>query len=157
EEEEEEKGDTKAAKPSAPAAAPPKQPPPPRTSHPAAKPAGKAQQQLEFLELRRRQLAQAALRAKRRNDLEGAKLLLRRAKGIEGLIGAARGGLPVDIAQVPEVPLDGAEFELGPGRGVPMAPEATKIFLQLAGALRKQHQMCLTYSRQFAQMGNISE
>lgn len=59
-----------------------------------------AQQQLEFLELRRRQLAQAALRAKRRNDLEGAKLLLRRAKGIEGLIGAARGGLPVDIAQV---------------------------------------------------------
>lgn len=59
-----------------------------------------AQQQLEFLELRRRQLAQAALRAKRRNDLEGAKLLLRRAKGIEGLIGAARGGLPVDISQV---------------------------------------------------------
>ncbi|NXO45981.1 C2D1A protein, partial [Locustella ochotensis] len=116
-----------------------------------------AQQQLEFLELRRRQLAQAALRAKRRNDLEGAKLLLRRAKGIEGLIGAARGGLPVDIAQVPEVPLDGAEFELGPGRGVPMAPEAAKTFLQLAGALRKQHQMCLTYSRQFAHLGNILE
>uniref|UniRef100_A0A8C3QTK1 Coiled-coil and C2 domain containing 1A n=1 Tax=Cyanoderma ruficeps TaxID=181631 RepID=A0A8C3QTK1_9PASS len=159
EEEEEEKGDSKAAKvqPSAPPAPPPKQPPPPRNSHPAAKPAGKAQQQLEFLELRRRQLAQAALRAKRRNDLEGAKLLLRRAKGIEGLIGAARGGLPVDIAQVPEVPLDGAEFELGPARGVPMPPEAAKIFLQLAGALRKQHQMCLTYSRQFAQMGNISE
>ncbi|NXB70046.1 C2D1A protein, partial [Donacobius atricapilla] len=143
--------------PSAPPAPPPKQPPPPRNSHPAAKPAGKAQQQLEFLELRRRQLAQAALRAKRRNDLEGAKLLLRRAKGIEGLIGAARGGLPVDIAQVPEVPLDGAEFELGPGRGVPMSPEATKTFLQLAGALRKQHQMCLTYSRQFAHLGNISE
>ncbi|KAM4880185.1 coiled-coil and C2 domain-containing protein 1A isoform 2-T2 [Sylvia borin] len=154
EEEEEEKGNTK-VQPSSPPA--PKQPTPPRNSHPGAKPAGKAQQQLEFLELRRRQLAQAALRAKRRNDLEGAKLLLRRAKGIEGLIGAARGGLPVDIAQVPEVPLDGAEFELGPGRGVPMPPEAAKVFLQLAGALRKQHQMCLTYSRQFAQLGNISE
>ncbi|NXX31721.1 C2D1A protein, partial [Nicator chloris] len=160
EEEEKEKGDTKSLKPSAPPVPPPKQP---RNSHPAAKPAGKApcplpaQQQLEFLELRRRQLAQAALRAKRRNDLEGAKLLLRRAKGIEGLIGAARGGLPVDIAQVPEVPLDGAEFELGPGRGVPMPPEAAKTFLQLAGALRRQHQMCLTYSRQFAQLGNISE
>ncbi|NWS80832.1 C2D1A protein, partial [Toxostoma redivivum] len=102
-----------------------------------------AQQQLEFLELRRRQLAQAALRAKRRNDLEGAKLLLRRAKGIEGLIGAARGGLPIDIAQVPEVPLDGAEFELGPGRGVSMPPEAAKTFLQLAGALRRQHQVRL--------------
>ncbi|XP_066063763.1 coiled-coil and C2 domain-containing protein 1A isoform X2 [Chamaea fasciata] len=159
EEEEEEKRDAKPAKvqPSAPPMPPLKQPPPARNSHLVAKPAGKAQQQLEFLELRRRQLAQAALRAKRRNDLEGAKLLLRRAKGIEGLIGAARGGLPVDIAQVPEVPLDGAEFELGPGRGGPMAPEAAKIFLQLAGALRKQHQMCLTYSRQFAQMGNISE
>ncbi|NXB31038.1 C2D1A protein, partial [Eulacestoma nigropectus] len=157
EEEEEEEGSTKGAKPSAPPGPPPKQLPPPRNSQPAPKPAGKAQQQLEFLELRRRQLAQAALRAKRRNDLEGAKLLLRRAKGIEGLIGAARGGLPVDIAQVPEVPLDGAEFELGPGRGVPMPPEAAKTFLQLAGALRRQHQMCLTYSRQFAQLGNISE
>ncbi|NXS19149.1 C2D1A protein, partial [Mystacornis crossleyi] len=157
EEEEEEEGGTKGAKPSAPPGPPPKQPLPPRNSKPAPKPAGKAQQQLEFLELRRRQLAQAALRAKRRNDLEGAKLLLRRAKGIEGLIGAARGGLPVDIAQVPEVPLDGAEFELGPGRGVPMPPEAAKTFLQLAGALRRQHQMCLTYSRQFAQLGNISE
>ncbi|NXB90639.1 C2D1A protein, partial [Vidua chalybeata] len=125
--------------PSAPPAPPPKQPA--RNSQPAPKPAGKAQQQLEFLELRRRQLAQAALRAKRRNDLEGAKLLLRRAKGVEGLIGAARGGLPVDIAQVPEVPLDGAEFELGPARGVPMAPEVAKTFLQLAGALRRQHQV----------------
>ncbi|NXQ64290.1 C2D1A protein, partial [Anthoscopus minutus] len=159
EEGEEEEGSTKVAKvqPSAPPVAPPKQPLPPRNSQPAPKSAGKAQQQLDFLELRRRQLVQAALRAKRCNDLEGAKLLLRRAKGIEGLIGAARGGLPVDIAQVPEVPLDGAEFELGPGRGVPMSPEAAKTFLQLAGALRRQHQMCLTYSRQFAHMGNISE
>lgn len=157
EEEEEKEGGTEGAKPSAPAGPPPKQPPPPQNSQPAPKPAGKAQQQLEFLELRRRQLAQAALRAKRHNDLEGAKLLLRRAKGIEGLIGAARGGLPVDIAQVPEVPLDGAEFELGPGREVPMPPEAAKTFLQLAGALRRQHQMCLTYSRQFAHLGNISE
>ncbi|XP_053789061.1 coiled-coil and C2 domain-containing protein 1A isoform X2 [Vidua chalybeata] len=154
EEEEKQKEDTK-VQPSAPPAPPPKQPA--RNSQPAPKPAGKAQQQLEFLELRRRQLAQAALRAKRRNDLEGAKLLLRRAKGVEGLIGAARGGLPVDIAQVPEVPLDGAEFELGPARGVPMAPEVAKTFLQLAGALRRQHQMCLTYSRQFAHLGNISE
>lgn len=79
--------------------APPDPPPSgvrvPLTPNPLA-----AQQQLEFLELRRRQLAQAALRAKRRNDLEGAKLLLRRAKGVEGLLEAARGGLPVDIAQV---------------------------------------------------------
>ncbi|NXI16430.1 C2D1A protein, partial [Irena cyanogastra] len=123
--------------PSAPSPAPPPKQPPPRS----AQPAGKAQQQLEFLELRRRQLAQAALRAKRRNDLEGAKLLLRRAKGVEGLLGAARGGLPVDIAQVPEVPLDGAEFELGPGRAVPTPPEVAKAFLQLAGALKRQHQV----------------
>ncbi|NXT05248.1 C2D1A protein, partial [Prunella fulvescens] len=146
EEEEEEKEDTKVVQPSAPPPAPPPKQQP-RNSQPAPKAAGKgtggagAQQQLEFLELRRRQLAQAALRAKRRNDLEGAKLLLRRAKGIEGLLGAARGGLPVDLAQVPEVPLDGAEFELGPARGVPMSPEVAKTFLALAGALKRQHQV----------------
>lgn len=46
------------------------------------------------------------------------------------------------------MPLDGAEFELGPGRGVPMPPEAAKIFLQLAGALRRQHQVRTTKKRE---------
>ncbi|NXA00319.1 C2D1A protein, partial [Nesospiza acunhae] len=113
--------------------------------------------QLEFLELRHRQLIQGALRAKRCQDLAGAKEFLRRARGVQGLLGAARAGLPVDLAQVPEVPLDGAEFELGPARGVPTPPEVTKTFLQLAGTLRRQHQLCLSFSRQFAQLGNIAE
>ncbi|XP_039573159.1 coiled-coil and C2 domain-containing protein 1A-like, partial [Passer montanus] len=154
EEEEEEKEGTK-VQPSAAPVPPPKQPP--RNSQPAPKAAGKAQQQLELLELRRRQLAQAALRAKRRHDLEGAKALLRQARAVQGLLGAARGGLPVDLAQVPEVPLDGAEFELGPAGGAPMPPEVAKTFQQLAGALKRQHEMCLTYSRQFARLGNIAE
>ncbi|XP_066426451.1 coiled-coil and C2 domain-containing protein 1A isoform X2 [Molothrus aeneus] len=159
EEEEEEEEDKKEPKvqPKAPPAPPPKQQQQPRGSQGAPKPAGKAQQQLQFLELRHRQLLQAALRAKRGQDLPGAKELLRRARAVQGLLGAARAGLPVDLAQVPEVPLDGAEFELGPARGVPMPPEVTKTFLQLAGALRRQHQLCLSFSRQFAQLGNIAE
>ncbi|XP_074023295.1 LOW QUALITY PROTEIN: coiled-coil and C2 domain-containing protein 1A-like, partial [Numenius arquata] len=55
--------------------------------------------QLLFLEGRRRRLLEAALGAKRRNDAEGAKLLLRQAKGLEPLLQAARSGLPVDIAK----------------------------------------------------------
>ncbi|CAN8179110.1 unnamed protein product [Coccothraustes coccothraustes] len=99
EEEEEEEEEKEDAKPSAPPVPPPKQQQqqqqqqqqPPRNSQGAPKPAGKAQQQLQFLELRRRQLAQAALRAKRRQDLPAAKELLRRARGVQGLLGAARG------------------------------------------------------------------
>lgn len=60
-----------------------------------------AEQQLLFLELRRSQLLRAALRSKQHNDLQGARLQLRRARGVAAMMEAARGGLPVDIAKVP--------------------------------------------------------
>lgn len=59
-----------------------------------------AQQQLAFLEGRKKQLMQAALRAKQKNDIEGAKLFLRQAKGLDPMIEASQGGLPVDITKV---------------------------------------------------------
>jgi coiled-coil and C2 domain-containing protein 1 len=59
-----------------------------------------AQQQLAFLEGRKKQLLQAALRAKQKNDVEGAKMHLRQAKGLEPMLEASRNGLPVDIAKV---------------------------------------------------------
>ncbi|XP_075581241.1 coiled-coil and C2 domain-containing protein 1A, partial [Pelecanus crispus] len=80
------------------AASQPKQPPPPPrassagapnsagVAKPAPKTAAKAQQQLAFLEGRRKQLMQAALRAKQKNDIEGAKLFLRQAKGLDPMI-----------------------------------------------------------------------
>lgn len=59
-----------------------------------------AQQQLVFLEGRKKQLMQAALQAKQKNDIEGAKLFLRQAKGLDPMIEAAQNGLPVDITKV---------------------------------------------------------
>lgn len=43
---------------------------------------------------------QAALRAKQKNDIEGAKLFLRQAKGLDPMIEASQNGLPVDITKV---------------------------------------------------------
>ncbi|XP_025059603.1 coiled-coil and C2 domain-containing protein 1A isoform X6 [Alligator sinensis] len=60
----------------------------------------RAQQQLVFLEGRKKQLMQAALQAKQKNDIEGAKLFLRQAKGLDPMIEAAQNGLPVDITKM---------------------------------------------------------
>lgn len=67
---------------------------------PADAPVPTAQQQLAFLEGRKKQLLQAALRAKQKNDVEGAKMHLRQAKGLEPMLEASRNGLPVDITKV---------------------------------------------------------
>lgn len=67
-----------------------------------------AQQQLAFLEGRKKRLLQAALQAKQKNDMEGAKMHLRQAKGLEPMLEASRNGLPVDIAKVgPSAPRAG--------------------------------------------------
>lgn len=59
-----------------------------------------AQQQLEFLEGRKKQYMKAALQAKQKKDLEQAKTLLRTAKGLEPLIEAVRSGKTVDVSKV---------------------------------------------------------
>ncbi|KGL73529.1 Coiled-coil and C2 domain-containing protein 1A, partial [Tinamus guttatus] len=116
-----------------------------------------AQQQLAFLEGRRKQLLQAALRAKQKNDMEGAKLFLRQAKGLEPMMEASRSGLPVDISKVPEAPVNKEDFVLVPRRGVSISPEAASQYLELMKLLRQQHEMCVTYSKQFTHLGNIAE
>lgn len=75
-----------------------------------------AQQQLAFLEGRKKQLLQAALRAKQKNDVEGAKMHLRQAKGLEPMLEASRNGLPVDIAKVNS--LDLLDFPRHPPMGL---------------------------------------
>ncbi|NXK01302.1 C2D1A protein, partial [Corythaixoides concolor] len=130
-------------------------PPRPVSTLPALRAA--AQQQLAFLEGRRQQLVRAALRAKHRNDVEGAKLFLRRAKGLEPLLEASRGGLPVDIAKVPEAPVDKEDFVLVQRRGVAISPEAAAQYLELMRVIRQQHEMCVSYSKQFAHLGDIAE
>ncbi|KAM8793893.1 coiled-coil and C2 domain-containing protein 1A [Eudromia elegans] len=113
--------------------------------------------QLAFLEGRRKQLMQAALRAKRKNDIEGAKLFLRQAKGLGPMIEASHGGLPVDITKVPEAPVDKEDFVLVQRRGVSISPEAASQYMELMKLLRQQHEMCVSYSKQFTHLGNIAE
>lgn len=103
EEEETPKKNTPAASTAQPKASPSRAAP--SGPAPAGKAASKgtstrAQQQLAFLEGRKKQLLQAALRAKQKNDVEGAKMHLRQAKGLEPMLEASRNGLPVDIAKV---------------------------------------------------------
>ncbi|XP_062457971.1 coiled-coil and C2 domain-containing protein 1A-like [Pezoporus occidentalis] len=123
----------------------------------ATKAGSRAQQQLCFLQSRREQLLEAALGSKRRGDLEGAKLFLRRAKALEPALEASRRGLPVDISKVPEAPGFPEFFLLEPRSGARIPPEAAARFLELLRLLRRQHEICLSHSKQFTQLGNLTE
>ncbi|XP_040846652.1 coiled-coil and C2 domain-containing protein 1A isoform X2 [Ochotona curzoniae] len=140
--------------------------PQPRAPQPGSAPAPKAatkgtsaraQQQLAFLEGRKKQLLQAALRAKQKNDVEGAKMHLRQAKGLEPMLEASRNGLPVDIAKVPPAPLNKDDFALVQRPGPGLSQEAARRYGELTKLIRQQHEMCLNHSNQFTQLGNIVE
>uniref|UniRef100_A0A8L0DJI0 C2 domain-containing protein n=1 Tax=Oncorhynchus mykiss TaxID=8022 RepID=A0A8L0DJI0_ONCMY len=60
---------------------------------------GVSQQQLDFLLLRRQAFVRAALRSKQMRDMQGAAVHLRHAKGLDQMISATKGGLPVDITK----------------------------------------------------------
>ncbi|XP_012414979.1 coiled-coil and C2 domain-containing protein 1A [Trichechus manatus latirostris] len=164
EDEEDEEPKKQSTSPAAPTAQP-KAPPsraPASGSAPAAKAAPKststrAQQQLAFLENRKKQLLQAALRAKQKNDVEGAKMHLRQAKGLEPMLEASRNGLPVDIAKVPPAPVNKDDFTLVQRPGPGLSQEAARRYGELTKLIRQQHEMCLNHSNQFTHLGNITE
>ncbi|XP_034468357.1 coiled-coil and C2 domain-containing protein 1B isoform X2 [Hippoglossus hippoglossus] len=115
-------------------------------------------QQLEFLEGRKKQYMKAALIAKQKNDLEQAKNFLRTAKGFEPMIEAARGGKTVDISTVPSPPGDEDEdFILVHHSDVQGSEKAEQVYTQLAKILKEQYEKCMTHSKQFTHLGNISE
>ncbi|XP_073704319.1 coiled-coil and C2 domain-containing protein 1B [Garra rufa] len=138
----------------------PKQTPSPstdRTSKSGSLP-DTAQQQLEFLEGRKKQYMKAALQAKQKNDLEQAKTLLRAAKGLDPLIEAARSGNTVDVSKVPSPPGDEDEdFILVHHSDVQISEKAEQVYTQLTKLLKEQHEKCVTYSKQFTHMGNVAE
>ncbi|XP_006928548.2 coiled-coil and C2 domain-containing protein 1A isoform X1 [Felis catus] len=164
EDEEDEEPKKQPTSPPAPTAQP-KAPPsraPQSGSTPAAKTAPKgtsarAQQQLAFLEGRKKQLLQAALRAKQKNDMEGAKMHLRQAKGLEPMLEASRNGLPVDIAKVPPAPVNKDDFSLVQRPGPGLSQESARRYGELTKLIRQQHEMCLNHSNQFTHLGNIAE
>ncbi|TSK18087.1 Coiled-coil and C2 domain-containing protein 1A [Bagarius yarrelli] len=125
----------------------------PSASTETPKLAPKAQQQLDFLLRRRQQFVKAALRSKQMKDVQGAAQHLRNAKGLDVMITAAKGGLPVDISKVPSAPLSEEDYALPNTR----SSRTSQQYAQLMEHLRQQHEKCLSYLQQFTQMGNLAE
>ncbi|RVE75774.1 hypothetical protein OJAV_G00002280 [Oryzias javanicus] len=123
----------------------------------APKLGAKAQQQLEFLSLRRQAFLRAALRSKQMKDMAGAAQHLRHAKGLDPMITAAKSGLPVEITKIPSAPVSEEEYSLGRSRTSPMSPRSSEKYQALMDLLRKQHEKCLDLCQQFTQMGNVAE
>uniref|UniRef100_A0A671VG28 Coiled-coil and C2 domain containing 1B n=1 Tax=Sparus aurata TaxID=8175 RepID=A0A671VG28_SPAAU len=117
-----------------------------------------AVQQLEFLEGRKKQYMKAALQAKQKNDMEQAKVFLRTAKGFDSMIEAARSGRNVDISTVPSPPGDEDEdFILVHHSDVQLSEKAEQVYTQLAKILKEQYEKCMTHSKQFTHLGNVTE
>lgn len=72
----------------------------------------RAEKQMIQLQLRQRELKQAALNAKKDGDLDLARDYLRQAKGIQPLIEASKVGLPVDMNSIPLSPLERVELSI---------------------------------------------
>uniref|UniRef100_A0A3B5QRE7 Coiled-coil and C2 domain-containing protein 1B n=1 Tax=Xiphophorus maculatus TaxID=8083 RepID=A0A3B5QRE7_XIPMA len=99
----------------------------------------KAQQQVDFLLLRRQAFLRAALRSKQMKDMTGAAQHLRHAKGLEPMVTAAKSGLPVDITKIPSAPVSEEDYSLGRSRASPRSSEKYQALMDL---LRK----CLAVS-----------
>ncbi|XP_061130346.1 coiled-coil and C2 domain-containing protein 1A isoform X1 [Syngnathus typhle] len=118
---------------------------------------GKAQQQVDFLLLRRQAFLRAALHSKKMKDMTAAAQHLRHAKGLDPMIEAAKSGLPIDITKIPSSPISEEDFLLTRSRTSPHSSRISGQYQTLMDLLRKQHEKCLSRSQQFILMGNIGE
>ncbi|NXY90957.1 C2D1B protein, partial [Alcedo cyanopectus] len=115
-------------------------------------------EQLEFLENRKKQYLKAALKAKKENNLEQAKMYLRTAKNFDLKIEQAKRGKPVDISKLPSPPTDDeGDFIFIHHEDVRLSQKADEVYAQLIKLLKDQHERCLQYSKQFMHLGNIAE
>ncbi|XP_019744698.1 coiled-coil and C2 domain-containing protein 1A [Hippocampus comes] len=117
----------------------------------------KAQQQVDFLLLRRQAFLRAALHSKKMKNMAAAAQNLRHAKGLDPMIEAAKSGLPIDITKIPSLPISEDDFLLARSRTSPLSPRTSEQYHGLMDLLRKQHEKCLSHSQQFTLMGNIGE
>ncbi|KAJ4944273.1 hypothetical protein JOQ06_012818 [Pogonophryne albipinna] len=117
----------------------------------------KAQQQVDFLLLRRQAFMRAALRSKQMKDMTGAAQHLRHAKGLDPMITAAKSGLPVDITKIPSAPVSEDDYSLARSRTSPLSPRSSEQYQGLMELLKKQHEKCLGYSQQLILLGNVAE
>ncbi|NXX74549.1 C2D1B protein, partial [Urocolius indicus] len=121
-------------------------------------PAAEAREQLEFLENRKKQYMKAAVKAKKENNLEQAKMYLKTAKSFDPKIEQARCGKPVDISKLPSPPTDDeGDFIFIHHEDVRLSQKADEVYAQLIKLLKDQHERCLQYSKQFMHLGNVAE
>ncbi|KAJ8357369.1 hypothetical protein SKAU_G00201630 [Synaphobranchus kaupii] len=117
-----------------------------------------AQQQVDFLEGRKKQYMKAALQAKQKKDMEQAKSFLRAAKGFDPLIEDAKSGKSVDISKVPSPPGDeDDDFIMVHHSDFQLSAKAEEVYTELAKLLKEQYEKCMMYSKQFTHLGNITE
>ncbi|XP_009574616.1 PREDICTED: coiled-coil and C2 domain-containing protein 1B [Fulmarus glacialis] len=117
-----------------------------------------AREQLEFLENRKKQYMKAAVKAKKENNLEQAKMYLRTAKTFDLKIEQAKCGKPVDISKLPSPPTDDeGDFIFIHHEDVRLSQKADEVYAQLIKLLKDQHERCLQYSKQFMHLGNVAE
>ncbi|NXW28198.1 C2D1B protein, partial [Phaetusa simplex] len=115
-------------------------------------------EQLEFLENRKKQYMKAAVKAKKENNLEQAKMYLRTAKSFDPKIEQAKCGKPVDISKLPSPPTDDeGDFIFIHHEDVRLSQKADEVYAQLIKLLKDQHERCLQYSKQFMHLGNVAE
>ncbi|XP_054461204.1 coiled-coil and C2 domain-containing protein 1A [Anoplopoma fimbria] len=155
-EDDEEDGQREAAKPAVlPPAQKAKSPAPQAPGGSSAPKLGaKAQQQLDFLLLRRQAFMRAALHSKQMKDMTGAAQHLRHAKGLDPMVTAAKSGLPVDVSKIPSAPVSEEDYSLSRSR---TSPRSSEEYHRLMDLLRKQHEKCLGYSQQLTLLGNVAE
>ncbi|NWS52443.1 C2D1B protein, partial [Chunga burmeisteri] len=149
----------------APVAKKPTQPPgkPTQVVKPITVPSAAAEEEsspehLEFLENRKKQYMKAAVKAKKENNLEQAKMYLRTAKSFDQKIEQAKCGKPVDISKLPSPPTDDeGDFIFIHHEDVRLSQKADEVYAQLIKLLKDQHERCLQYSKQFMHLGNVAE
>uniref|UniRef100_A0A672U5A8 Coiled-coil and C2 domain-containing protein 1B n=1 Tax=Strigops habroptila TaxID=2489341 RepID=A0A672U5A8_STRHB len=116
------------------------------------------EEQLEFLENRKKQYIKAAIKAKKENNLEQAKMYLRTAKSFDVKIEQAKCGKPVDISKLPSPPTDDeGDFIFIHHEDVRLSQKADEVYAQLIKLLKDQYERCLQYSKQFMHLGNVAE
>ncbi|XP_048395231.1 coiled-coil and C2 domain-containing protein 1B isoform X2 [Stegostoma tigrinum] len=119
-----------------------------------------AQQQLEFLQNRKKLYMKAAVQAKQKKNLEQAKNFLRIAKGFDPMIVDVQSGKSVDISKVPSPPDtedDDNEFVMVSYKDVQISEKMDEVYTHLMNLLKEQYEKCVSYSKQFIHLGNVAE
>ncbi|XP_048354227.1 coiled-coil and C2 domain-containing protein 1B isoform X2 [Sphaerodactylus townsendi] len=115
-------------------------------------------EQIEFLESRKKQYLKAAIQAKKKNNLEQAKVYLRTAKSFDPKIELAKNGKLVDISKLPSPPTDDeGDFIFIHHEDVRLSQKAEEVYIQLIKLLKDQHEKCMQFSKQFMHLGNVTE